>query len=125
MGKIHYIILFNPIQDLVGCIKEGLRMEDSSEAVSKGLRCRALFVFRPKMSSILKRCCQLYTEAVVQSNCIPWQGIRNCGLEPFRYLSSKEQRCSSVSDMVCIFLISCMFRVLQMRRYNRIYEPQN
>ncbi len=65
MGKIHYIILFNPIQDLVGCIKEGLRMEDSSEAVSKGLRCRALFVFRPKMSSILKRCCQLYTEAVV------------------------------------------------------------
>ena len=34
MGKIHYIILFNPIQDLVGCIKEGLRMEGSSEAVS-------------------------------------------------------------------------------------------
>ena len=83
-----------------------LRTESSSKAVSTGLRRCALLVFSPDMPSASKRFCQLYTEAAVQPNMddisslllpvpfnrIAWQRIRNWGLEPFRYPSSKDNR---------------------------------
>ena len=116
-----------------------LRTEASSEDVSNGLRRCALLVFSPDMPSASNRFCQLYTEAAVQPNMedisslllpvpfnrMPWQRIRNWGLEPLRYPSSKDNRCSSVRDMVCIFLISCMFDGLIMQRYNMKHKTQN
>lgn len=83
-----------------------LRTESSSKAVSISLRRCALLVFSPDMPAASKRFCQLYTEAAVQPsmddisslllpvpfNRIAWQRIRNWGLEPFRYPSSKDNR---------------------------------
>ena len=83
-----------------------LRTESSSKAVSIGLRRCALLVFSPDMPAVSKRFCQLYTEAAVQPsmddisslllpvpfNRIAWQRIRNWGLKPFRYPSSKDNR---------------------------------
>lgn len=116
-----------------------LRTEVSSEAVSEGLRCCTLLVFRPDTPFASNHFCKSYTEAAVQPsiedisslllpvlfNKMPWQHIRNWGLEPFRYPSSKDNRSSSANDMACIFLIIWMFEVIQLQRYNIKHKTQN